>query len=292
MNIKLLDYKELKDFSPGPGIESFDDNLYLVGDNARNILVMKRSWKIRETINLFASDTFRMTSELMADFEATTILQINKLPLILIIGSGSLEAGGNKAVLMNLHTRAIEEIDLTIFYNRLKQSGFEELDIKAITVLNDKIILCNRANKTHADNRIIITSLDFWKNQHLADILTVKIELEEKAGKFFALSELAYSYENDWLISTVSSQDSNRPIDDGSSGECYLGVVEDASRKIGRKRFKINEYFNLAEVDKKFKGQQVRSFCIQADKEQKLKLHIVSSNNKGENFLFKVRLKE
>ena len=187
MNIKLLDHKELKDFSPGAGIESFEDNLYLVGDDARYILVMNRSWKKQETINLFASETFRTKRDSIPDFEATTIITINKLPFILMVGHGSGEAGGNKAVLMNMHTRAIEELDLTIFYNRLKQSGFEELDIKAITVLNDKLILCNRANKTHADNRIIITSLDFWKNQHLADILTVKIELEEKAGKFLSL---------------------------------------------------------------------------------------------------------
>ncbi len=240
MNIKLLDYKELKDFSPGTGIESFDDNLYLMGDDPRYILVTNRNWKKQETINLFASDTFRVTRELMSDIEATTIIQVNKLPFILMIGSGSTEAGGNKAVLMNLNTRAIEELDLTVFYNRLKQSGFEELDIKAVTVLNDKLILCNRANKTHADNRIIITSLDFWKNQHLADILTVKLELEEKPGKFLTLSGLTYSYKNDWLISTVSSQDAANPIDDGSSGECYIGVVENASRKIGRKRFKRN----------------------------------------------------
>ncbi len=292
MNIKLLDDKQLKDFSPGPGIESFDDNLYIVGDDARHILVMNKNWKKQETINLFTSDTFRMKRESMSDFEATTIIPINKLPFILMVGNGSGGAGGNKAVLMNLHTRAIEEIDLTIFYNRLKQSGFEELDIKAITVLNDKLILCNRANKTHADNRIIITSLDFWKNQHLADILTVKLELEEKEGKFLTIAGLNYSYKNDWLITTVSSQDSVKPIDDGYSGESYIGVVENASRKIGRKRFKINEYFNLTEVDKKFKGQQVRSLCIQADKDQKLKLHMVSGNNNGENFLFKVRLKE
>ena len=55
MNIKLLDDKQLKDFSPGAGIESFDDHLYVVGEDARYILVMNRSWKVQETINLFAS---------------------------------------------------------------------------------------------------------------------------------------------------------------------------------------------------------------------------------------------
>jgi hypothetical protein len=291
MNIKLLDDKQLKNFSPGPGIESFDDHLYLVGDDARYIQVMNRGWKIQETISLFASDTFRMTKELMSDFNATTFIQLNKLPFILMIGSGSGENGTSKAVLMNLNTRAIEEFDLAIFYSRLKESGFEEVEINALTVLNDKLVLCMGANKTAPDNRIIVTSLDFWKNQHLADIMIIKIELEGKAGKFLSLTGLKYSYKNDWLITTILSEDAVKKIDDGSPGECFIGVVEDASRKIGRKRFKINEYFNLPDLDKKFKGQRLQSLCIQADKENKLKLHLVSANSNGEHFLFKVRLK-
>jgi len=292
MNIKLLDDKELKNFTPGAGIESFDDHVYVLSDDTKNMLVMNRSWKVQETINLFASDTFRMTKELIPGLEATTIIQLNKLPLLLMISSGSMEADGDKALIMNLHTRAIEEFDLTVFYNRLKQSGSDELDIKAVTVLNDQLLLCNMANSTHADNRIIITSLDFWKNQHEADIRTVKVELEEKAGDSLTLSGLTYSYKNDWLIMTVTSQESVQRMGEGFSGECIIGVVEDASRKIGRKRFKINDYLNLVDADKKFKGQLVKSLCIQADKEEKLKLHLVSSNNRGEHFLFKVRLKE
>ncbi len=63
MNIKFLDSKTLQDFSSGPGIESFDDHLYLVGDDARYILVMNSSWKIQETINLAASETFRIAND-------------------------------------------------------------------------------------------------------------------------------------------------------------------------------------------------------------------------------------
>ncbi len=292
MNIKFLDSKILQDFSSGPGIESFDDHLYLVGDDARYVFVMNRRWKIQETINLFTSETFRIANDPVTEYGATTIIQINKIPFILLIGSGAMGSSSNKAVLMNLHTRAIEELDLSVFYDRLKQAGFKELDIEAVTVMDDKLILCNRRNKTQPENRIIITSLDFWKNQHRADILSIKIELEEKPGKFLALSGLTYSYKNDWFITTISSEDAGNVINEGVYGDSYLGIVENATRKIGRKRFKINQYFNLSDLDKKFKGHKIESVCIQADKELRLKLHMISSNNKGENSLFKVRLKE
>ncbi len=122
--------------------------------------------------------------------------------------------------------------------------------------------------------------------------ISIKIELEEKPGKFLALSGLTYSYKNDWFITTISSENAGNITDDAAFGDSYLGIVENATRKIGRKRFKINEYFNLSDLDKKFKGQKIESVCIQADKDHRLKLHMVSTNNKGENSLFKVRLKE
>lgn len=292
MNIKFLDFKQLKDFPSGSGIESFDNKIYVVGDDAKDILVMNKNWKLKETINLFPSDTLRIAKAFKADYEATTIIQVNKIPFLLILGSGSIEATRNKGMLINLTSKAIEEIDLSIFYNRLKQSGFEELNIEAVALMGDKLILSNRANKLRPNNRIIVTSDDFWKKQHTADIFNIKIEWEQKTENFMALSGLTYSYQNDWLIFTASTEDTNNAIDDGLIGDSYLGVIENISRKIGRSRLKLNSLFNLTKLDKAFKGHKIESVCIQADKEHRLKLHLVADNDKGDSHLFKVRLKE
>ena len=186
MNIKFLDFKQLKDFPSGSGIESFDNKIYVVGDDAKDILVINKDWKLKETINLFPSDTLRIAKQLKADYEATTIIQINKIPFLLILGSGSLEATRNKGVLINISSKAKEEIDLSIFYNRLKQSGFEELNIEAVTLMGDKLILSNRGNKLQPDNRVIVTSADFWKKQQTADIVPVKIEWEQKTENYMS----------------------------------------------------------------------------------------------------------
>lgn len=107
-----------------------------------------------------------------------------------------------------------------------------------------------------------------------------------------SLSGLTYSYKNDWLIFTSSTEDTDNAIDDGSIGDSYLGIIENASRKIGRKRIKVNALFNLSKLNRKFKGQKIESVCIQADKERRLKLHLVADNDKGDSYLFKIRLKE
>lgn len=292
MNIKFLDFKQLKDFPSGSGIEFFDDKIYVVGDDAKDLLVINKNWKLKETINLFPSDTLRIAKKMKADFEATTIIPVNDIPFLLVLGSGSFEAARNKGMLINLRSKAIEEIDLSVFYNRLKQSGFEELNIEAVTIMGDKLILSNRGNKKHPDNRIIVTNADFWLKQHTADIFSVKIEWEEKTENYMALSGLAYSYANDWLILTASTEDTDNAIDDGLIGDSYLGVIENISRKIGRSRLKLNSMFDLAKVNKIFKGQKIESVCIQADKAHRLKLHLVADNDMGDSNLFKVRLKE
>jgi hypothetical protein len=248
---------------------------------------MNKNWKLKEKINLFPADTYRIPKNVKADFEATTIIHINKNPFLLILGSGSMEATRNKGMLMNLKSKAIEQIDLTVFYNRLQQSGFESLNIEAVTVMDDKLILSNRGNKAAPDNRVIVTSTNFWKKQDDADIFIVKIEWDEKTENNMALSGLTYSYTNDWLIFTASTEDTQNAIDDGAIGDSYLGVIENASRKIGRKRLKMNELFNLPKLDKNFKGQKIESVCIQSDKEQRLKLHLVADNDLGNSSFLK-----
>lgn len=293
MNIKLLDFKELNDFPSGSGIEFNDDLLYIVGDDARNILVMNKRWKKQGVINLFPEDSSnRIPKNLKADFEATAVVKVNKNAFLLILGSGSLEATRNKGLIVDLTSKALEELDLSVFYNRLKQSGLKELNIEAAAVMDDKLILCNRGNKFSPENRIVITSRDFWKKQHDAEITLVKVEWEQISGNYMALSGLTYSYKNDWLIITASTEETENAIDDGLIGDSYLGIIENASRKLGRKRIKLNTSFNLTNISKQFKGHKIESVCIQADDERKLKLHLVADDDNGESSLFKIRLKE
>ena len=293
MNIKLLDFKQLNDFPSGSGIEFFDDLLYRVGNDAKDILVMNKNWKKKGVIKLFPDDNnYRIPKNLKGDFEATAIILINKKPFLLILGSGSLEATRNKGLLVDLDSKSPEEIDLSVFYSRLKQSGLPDLNIEAATVMDDKLILLNRGNEQGPDNRIIITSRDFWKKQHEAEISLVKIEWEQTPGNFIGLSGLTYSYKNDWLIITASTEGTKNAIDDGLIGNSYLGVIENASRKVGRKRIKLNAGINLTEVNEVFKAHKIESVCIQTDNEKKLKLHLVADDDNGESSLFKIRLKE
>ena len=290
MKIKFQDFKELKNFPSGSGIECFGEKVYLVGDDAKDILVMDKSWKKLDTIPLFVSAESRIPKKIKADLEATTIIEVNSIPRMLVLGSGSKEPR-NKALLINLDDNSKEEFEIAEYYSRLKSAGIKMLNIESAVVILDKLLLGNRGNKTTPENHLVLTDTDFWRHQSTAAITTSIFELPVGTKPMAGLSGMAYSHLNDWLIATMSTELTDNPVDDGPIGDSYLAIVENASRKISHKRMRVNELINLREADKVFRGYKIESVCIQSEKEGSLKLQLVADNDTGSSYLFKVRLK-
>ena len=285
MKIKLLDFKENTEYPSGSGIEYYDGQVYLAGDDAADILIMDKKWRELDRIKIFQNFDDRMPKNVKSDLEATTVVFVNEVPHLLVLGSGSREQHRNKAVLVNLQSNNFTEYNIELFYNRLKESGIHDLNIESSALVEDLLILGNRGNKKNEANHIIITQPDFWNHPEHAEIRIIPIELEDE---FAELSGLTYSEKNDALLFTASKEDRDNSYDDGKIGESYFGVIENAYRKLYRKKVKINEQVVLSDVYEEFKGHKVESVCIQSDKTGRLKLHLVADNDKGGSFLFKI----
>jgi hypothetical protein len=288
MELKLLDFKELPTFPAGTGIEFFDGKVYIIGDDATNILVKSKKWKLEKKIHLFEPASHKIPRLIKSDLEATTVVQSGKKSKLLMLGSGSREQYRNKAVLLDFESSETEEFDLNIFYRRLKTCGIGNLRIEGAATVEDNILLSNRSDKENFSNYVIVTSNEFWKNQDKAEIQLLQIVFEQPEGSFAGVSGLTYSPTNDWLLFTTSGLE---PLDNGKIGDSYLGIIENAARKIGRKKLKVNSLINLPEAVESFKGNRVESLCIQRDRERNLKLHLLSGNEAGKGCLFKIRLK-
>ncbi|WEK34668.1 MAG: hypothetical protein P0Y53_19450 [Candidatus Pseudobacter hemicellulosilyticus] len=291
MNIKLLEYKEIAAFPSGSGIEYHDEKMFLVGDDAREILVLNKRWKELERLPLFESSDPRATLSLRSDLEATTVVTVNRIPRLLILGSGSRETNRNKGVLVDLDSYLKEDFDLTPFYKRLQENGVHELNIETAALVEDHILLANRGNHLQPANQVIITKNAFWKKQQQAEIAVVSLDLPVKDNHAAGITGLAYSLQNDCLVFTASTELTDGPSPDGPVGDSYLGIIENASRKIGRRSLKINELLNLSDTHELFKGFKVQSVCIQSEKTNRLKLHLVADNDTNRSYLFKVRVK-
>ena len=285
MKIKLLDFKENTEYPSGSGIEYFDGQVYLAGDDAADILIMDKKWRELGRIRIFENFDDRIPKDVKSDLEATTVVFVNEVPHLLIVGSGSREQHRNKAILVNLQSNNFTDYNIEAFYNRLRESGIHDLNIESAAVVEDLMILGNRGNRKNGSNHIIITQPDFWKHPENVEIRIIPIELEDD---FAELSGLTYSEKNDTLLFTASKEDRDNSYDDGRIGESYFGVIENAYRKLYRKKVKVNEQLTLSEIYDEFKGHKIESVCIQSDKTGRLKLHLVADNDQGGSVLFKV----
>jgi hypothetical protein len=293
MKLELLDFIELDNYPSGSGIEFYDDKVYIVGDDSRDLLVMGKKWNRPELVNLFDTTEKRIAKSAKSDLEAMTVLAVDKKPHLLIIGSGATDKR-NKALLLNLKNNATRWLDLTVFYNRIKAAGIAALNIEGIAEVYDYLVLVNRGNSTNPQNHLIITKSDFWKDQEKAGLQTILVDFDgaAPAGVALGVSGLTYSDKHEDLFLTISTEDTPNTVDDGKIGKSYLAVIENLYRKIGREKgkIKINHLIDLPAADKQFDGYKIESVCIQSEKDHSIKMQLVADNDQGKTFLFKVWL--
>ncbi len=294
MKLELLDFIELENYPSGSGIEFYDNKIYVVGDDSPDLLVMTKKWTKPTVINLFNSQEKQIPKAEKCDLEAMTVLTLDKKPYLLIIGSGATEIR-TKALLMNLKNNAMKQLDLGVFYNRVKTAiGVNQLNIEGIAEVYDYLVLVNRGNTSQPNNHLIITKPDFWKDQEKASLQTIVVDFESvnlQSGKL-GISGVTYSDEHEDLFITISSEDTPNAIDDGKIGKSYLAVIENLYRKIGREKgkIKINQLIDLSKENEQFSGYKIESVCVQSAKDHSIKLQLVADNDEGKTYLFKIWL--
>lgn len=289
MKLVLQDFIELENYPSGSGIEFYDDNVYIIGDDSRDLLVMSKKWTKPRLVNLFDPSDKKVSKLATSELEAMTILSVDKKPHLLLVSSGATEKK-SRAVLLNLKNNAVNWIDLSVFYNRIKAAGITDLNIEGIAEVYDYLILVNRGTLAKPTNHLIITKADFLKNQEKASLQVVLIDFENAAGaQNFGVSGLRYSDKHEDLFITLSEQTepgANKPV------KSYLGVIENLYRKIGREKgkIKVNHLIDLTTADERFTGYTIESACIQSQKDHSVKLQLVADDAQGKTFLFKVGL--
>jgi len=291
MKLELLDFIELENYPSGSGIEFYDDKIYIVGEESKDLLVMGKKWNKPTLIGLFDTTDKKNPLPAKSDLESMTVLSVEKKPHLLIISSGSVNTG-SKALLLNLKNNSMRPIDLGVFYNRIKAATSAPLNIEGIAEVYDYLVMVNRGGSNSLTNHLIITKQDFWKDQEKASLQTIVVDFENvklMPGKQ-GISGLTYSDKHEDLFLTISTDDSQN--EGGKSGKNYLAVIENLYRKIGREKgkIKLNQLIDLSEADKRFDGYKIESVCVQSSKDHSIKLQLVANDNNGKTSLFKVFL--
>lgn len=280
----LREVKPLPHYPSASGIEYFNNQCYIIGDDASYLLVLDSNLNPVDSIVLYSSAEKRIPKAIKPDLEAITLLPDKKL---LLTGSGSLPSR-NIAWVVDPLNKQKDSIRLDTFYSRLVLYGISELNIEGAAVIPGGIVLSNRGSKGFPKNHLVFTKKNFWERQAQIEINTAFAGVNADSSSFSGISGLAYSAKSDCLLMTVSTEDTRNSYDDGAIGKSYLWIVKNISAKKNWKAINPNKIIDLGEMDSRFKGQKIESVCIRKESSNMLYLVLAADNDNGSSTLFQL----
>lgn len=228
--IELLSSLRLSEFPSGSAITLYHDKIFVIGDDANSMLVLDKQYQIIDTITLSHYLIKRIPKTDKPDYETAAVVSFNGKDYLLVSGSAS-RPNREKALLVSLYDHTIQNIDLSVFADRLTNTDIGELNIEGSAVVKDFFVLSNRANHSNPQNSLILTTQDFWINQQTTTIKTVKLQLPDSL-KTLGVSEMSYVESQDLLLLTLTSEQTANAYDDGAIGDSYIGWINQGSKKL------------------------------------------------------------
>ena len=286
-NNQLENIQRLPSYPSASGTEYLNNHVYIIGDDAKYILILDSNLDIKDSISLYSFPEKKIPKAIKPDIESIAITSDNKL---LLLGSGSLAPYRNAGWLIDPISKQKDSLQLDSFYNRLRANGIDEINIEGLCHIPGYMAITNRGNKSYRKNMLIITKKDFWTNQANAPISLILLGTNTDSTVFNGVSGLAYSAKTDKLLITVSTEDTRNNIDDGTIGKSYLWIVDNISAKKKWKAINPNTIIDLEEVDPRFKGQKIESVCILQEDEKSFTLLLAADNDNGSSTLFTLSL--
>lgn len=277
--------KPFASYPSASGIQFLNNQFYIIGDDAKNILIVDSSFNAIDSITLYPFSEQRIPKSLKPDLESITITKDNKL---LLLGSGSLAPYRSVGWLINPSTKEKEFIHLDTFYNRLRLNNIAELNIEGSCALPGYLLLSNRGNKENQKNHLILTSHNFWEQQSESSISIILLGGNNDSLEFSGISGLTYAGKSDRLLMTISTEDTKNAVEDGAIGKSYLWIINNFSSKLKWNAINPNQIIDLEKVDPKFKNQKIESICITKETRKFFHLVLVADNDNGSSTLFRL----
>ncbi len=283
--VVLQEIKTLPHYPSASGIEYRDGMYYIIGDDAKQLLILDSSLNSIDSITLYDNPEKRIPKAVKPDLEAMALVPGHKL---FITGSGSLAPQRYIGWLIDPIIKQKDSIRLDTFYQRILLNGIRELNIEGMTVIPGAVLLSNRGNKGYPKNHLVFTRPAFWLRQSETEIHTMLAGSNPDSTRFSGVSGLAYAAKTDKLIMTVSTEDTRSSMDDGAIGKSYLWIIRSISSKKTWKAVNPDTIIDLDAADPRFKGHKIESVCITRETKKFLYLLLAADNDDGSSTLFKL----
>ena len=287
---KLIKKSVLNDFQSGSSLDFYDNKIFVVGDDTKDLLIINSDFEELNRVRLFESPDRRIAKDLKADLETSTIINHNGTPSILMLGSGARDNKSFGYIVPFGTLKVTEPFKYDVFINRLKdEHGIEKVNIEGSASMEDDFILSNRGNKNNPDNFLIITENNFWENQSTVKISLSRLLLPNKDA---GVSEIYYETDSDTLFFTASVEQTTNNYDDGEIGDSFIGYISSFSNKLNENTITPDLFLNLTEIDSSFDKQKIEGICIENKSGEYYTINLVSDNDNDESTIFKIELKK
>lgn len=276
--LQLLHSTEIN-FSSASAIEFYNDRLYVFGDDAKNLLILRPTYSIIDSVSIADSGSYRISKDEKHDIESAMIINHNGNPHLFGVGSMSTD---KRWGVIGHDLKAGTFYHASFFEISKRFAGIEMINIEGSCVVDSLIIFSNRANLSNPVNHLL-----FWNK---LDSIGPKVLRLPTTEKLAGVSGLYYVKEKDLLLFTASEEETINAVDDGIIGESYLGWIEHFAQKMNHAELKADTFLKLSEVDAAFAKQKIESVCVEKIEGKEMILHLVADNDNGRSKLFKVKL--
>lgn len=285
--LSVVSKTELLNFPSASSIEFYKDRLYVIGDDARNLAILDKQYRLIDTVLLFPGETLRIPKKTKMDLEASTIIRHCNKDHLLVAGSSSTPEREYLLLFPLDDLMNYERIPTSAFVPALKQAGIREVNIEGLVAINNLLVLGNRGNAAHPQNHLIIVpgNIDALNNEKPQ---LIELDLAQD-GQVKGLSGLAYISSLDMMLFTASVEETDNAVDDGAIGNSYLGYVANFRSKMQQRVLVPDALWNLSETQSEFRNEKIESVAVESAGEDII-LHLVADNDNGTSTLFKLSL--
>ncbi|MFN2457597.1 MAG: hypothetical protein ABR502_05300 [Chitinophagaceae bacterium] len=287
--LQLLKSENLTYFPSASAIEFYNNHLYVIGDDATQLLVLDGNYKVVDSITIFKSSERRIPKNIKPDLEASNLLEHNKTYYLLAFGSLS-TTEREKVFVLQMNNRDIDTLNISAIKHKLKELNIPEVNIEGAAIMKEQLILSNRANTTHTTNHLISIP-HFSPDSISADAIHITSMIFPKEKEVKGISGLAYLPGKDLLLFTASVEETPDAISDGAISDSYIGYISKASQKLTRSTVEPDKIINLSTVLKGKRKYKIESIAIEKATGNILSIHLAADNDNGESTLFKLNWK-
>jgi hypothetical protein len=285
---KMTSQVEIKklDYPSASAIEYYEGNLYIMGDDATNLVVLDTNLNVVGSLPVFFSAERRLPKETKPDLEASAV---DANVILYLFGSGS-APHRNLAFEYDLKNKNNDSIKLEPLYAKIKANGIEQINIEGACFISGKLIMVNRGNKGYQHNQLIVIDDGFIKGDSAYLISILPFETQQDTASFKGISGLTYAAQNDRLVTTVSTEDTRNAYEDGTIGKSYLWIIDNMSNKLKAATLKPDKIIDLEEIDPRFRGQKIESATVIEETKDAIYLVLVADNDDGSSTIFKMSI--